>query len=340
MSDGKVRIAPLLGLPRLLSNRGADPDVVIRDAGLEPALFRDPENAVDFAAVGRLLSHAAAVSRNPYLGLELCHRLGLDVLGAVGRAIRFAPDLDTALRTLILHFHLHDRGAVPSLWKSHDSAMFGYTLYCPDVPGVDQVYDAALVIARNVLSELVGKEWKMTEVRLFREPPQDLELFRRYFGARVRYGTERAGIAFPATMLARPLPGANPSAFADALRDLEEEQSRSEANTFSDNIRRLLHRMFVDGSGSDGIELRAIAQFFALHPRTLNRRLRAEGTTFNALLAKTRYDLARQLLRDTHLRTADIAFLLGYSETASFGHAFHRWSGTTASRWRSSRRSN
>jgi hypothetical protein len=201
-------------------------------------------------------------------------------------ALRYAPDLGQALRALMLHFHLHDRGAVPSLQETHDAAIFGYTLYCPNVAGTDHIYDAALVIAGNTLAELTGEDWKMTEVRLFRDPPADEEPFRRHFGVPVRFEAEHAAIVFPAADLTRPLPGAD--------------------------------------------------RLFALHPRTLNRRLRDEGKTFNALLAETRYEIARQLLRDTHLKIADIAMILGYADSASFNRAFRRWSGANATRWRSS----
>ena len=332
-------MAPLCGLPRLLEDYGMDADAVIREVGCEPALFRDPENTIDFAAVGRLFAHTAKVTGYPYPGLELGRHLGLDVLGALGRAIRYAPDIGTALRALILHFHLHDRGAIPSLWESHDLAMFGYTLYCPQVTGTDHIYDAALAISRNVLSELAGQEWKINEVRFFREPPEDMEPFRRHFSTRLRFGMEHAAIVFPAADLVRPLVEADPSAFAKALGVLEELDGASDACRLENQVRSLLHKLFITGSGPGGIDLRVIARFFSLHPRTLNRRLHAEGTTFNALLAETRYEIARQMLRDTQLKIAEIAILLGYADSSSFNHAFSRWSGTTATAWRSSNRS-
>ena len=338
VTEGAVRLAPLLGLPRLLADYGVDADAVIREAGCDPALFRHPENTIDFAAVGRLLVKTAAVTGRPYPGLELGRRLGLGVFGVLGEALSLAPDLSTALRCLILHFHLHDRGAVPSLWESRDHAVFGYTLYCPDVPGTDHIYDAALVISRNLLSELVGKEWRITEVRMFREPPADMKPFRRSFRTPLRFGAEHAAIVFPAADLARPLPRANPSAYARALRDLERMEGASDAGLFGNKVRRLLHRMLISGSAPDGIDLRGIAQLFALHPRTLNRRLRAEGTTFSALLAEARFKIARQLLRDTRLQTTEIAYILGYAGSTSFDHAFRRWTGTTATKWRSSNR--
>jgi len=332
-------MAPLMGLPRLLAEHGLDADAVIRECGCDPALFTNPENTIDFAAVGRLLAHAAAVTGDPYPGLALGCRLGLGVLGVLGEALRVAPDLGTALRTLILHFHLHDRGAVPSLWESKEHALFGYTLFCPEAPGIAHIYDAAMAISRNVLSELMGKEWKISEVHLFRDPPADMEPFRRSFRARLRFGAERAAIVFPAADLERPLPHADPAAYTKALRVLENLEGSSGAGLLKNKVRRLLHRMFITGSCPGGIDLQGIAKLFAVHPRTLNRRLRAEGATFTALLAETRYEVARQLLRDTHLQIADIAFTLGYAESASFNHAFRRWSGITATAWRSSHRS-
>lgn len=336
VTEGAVRMAPLLRLPRLLAEHGVDADAAIREVGCDPALFTDPENTIDFFAVGRLLAHTAKVTGNPYPGLELGHRSGLDVLGAVGGAVRYAPDLGTALRALMLHFHLHDRGAVPSLQETHDGAVFGYTLYCPNVPGTDHIYDAALVITRNVLAELSGEDWKMTEVRLFRDTPADDEPFRRYFGVPVRFEAEHAAVVFPAAELTRPLPRANPHAYTKALHELKDMDDSSDGSQLSYKVRRLLQRIFISGSGLNGVDLEGTARLFALHPRTLNRRLRAEGITFNALLAETRYEIARQLLRDTHLQISDIAMILGYADSASFNHAFRRWSGATATWWRAS----
>lgn len=336
-TDGALRVAPLLRLPQILADHGLDADIVIREAGCDPSLLRDPENTITFASVGRLLTHAAAVTGCAHLGLELGRQLGLQVLGLVGQMARLAPDIGTALRSLILHLHLHDRGAIPALWEGNGEAMFGYTIHCPDVVGTDHIYDAALAIGHNIVAEFAGEGWKATEVRLFRDPPVDIVPYQKHYRTRLRFGAERAVLVFPASDLARPLASADPRAYAQALRDLERLDKLSGAG-FANKVRRLLRRLLITGAGPDGIDLRDVAQLFALHPRTLNRRLRAEGTTFKALLMETRYEIARQLLRDTHLQTADIAYTLGYADSASFNHAFRRWSGTNATAWRSAYR--
>jgi AraC-like DNA-binding protein len=335
ITENALRVQPILGLLQLLVDRGIDTDKVIRSVGCNPADFRDPENTIGFKAVGKLLMQAATVKGLHYPGLEFGRRLGLDVLGPLGNAIRLAPDVGTALRALILYFHLHDRGAMPSLWEAGDRTMFGYTLYCPDVQGVDHIYDAALAISYNVLSDLVGKEWQSIEVHMFREPPEDMIPFDRHFRTQLRFRMEHAAIVFPTPYLQKPLPAADSAAYARALHDLDSLDSRCDNRLYKNKIRRVMYRKFIGGRDLDRINLSSIAQLLELHPRTLNRRLSAEGTTFNALLAETRYTIAQQLLRDTELNISDIALILGYAESASFNHAFRRWSGSTAKVWRS-----
>lgn len=335
IAEGAVRVAPVLGLPRLLTDEGLDADAVIRRHGCDPRLFSDPDNIIAFSAIGRLLSHIAEVTRCPYPGLELGRNGGLDVAGAVGRAVRLAPDVGTALRVLSLKLHLHDRGAAPYLSKNKRQAIFGYTLYCSDVTGADHIHDGAIAIACNMIRELAGPSWRASEIRLFRDQPEDVKPFRDHFQAPLRFGAEQAAIVFPVADLDRPCVSADAQMYARALSDLEALDSATGLG-LAQKVRRVLLRLFVTGDsvGQAAPDRSVVARLFALHPRTLNRRLCAEGTSFSVLLSQARYDIARQLLRDTRLPIQDIAYILGYAGTPPFTLAFRRWSGMTAARWR------
>lgn len=72
-----------------------------------------------------------------------------------------------------------------------------------------------------------------------------------------------------------------------------------------------------------------VAAELATSPRTLQRRLEAEGTSFQEALARTRERLARAYLRSSALPSADIAFLVGYDELTSFHRALRQWTGKT-----------
>ncbi|MEL6180654.1 MAG: helix-turn-helix domain-containing protein, partial [Myxococcota bacterium] len=64
-----------------------------------------------------------------------------------------------------------------------------------------------------------------------------------------------------------------------------------------------------------------------LSKRTLQRRLRSEGPTFQEVLNTTREELARHYLLNTVFSGTEIAFLLGFKDPNSFFRAFHGWTG-------------
>ena len=81
------------------------------------------------------------------------------------------------------------------------------------------------------------------------------------------------------------------------------------------------------GTGAPGIS--DVARLLDLHPRTLQRRLADEGTTFAAVLDDVRRSAARRYLVTTDLPVSQVAGLLGFSEQAVLSRACRRWWGVT-----------
>lgn len=94
--------------------------------------------------------------------------------------------------------------------------------------------------------------------------------------------------------------------------------------------RQLLSAELVNPPG-----LEQLAQRLNCSPRSLRRHLSHAGSSYQKLLDALRFERARQLLEQQQLPIQQIAELMGYSETASFRHAFQRWSGMSPSRFRS-----
>lgn len=220
VGEGSCRMAALLPLPGLLRELGQDPERLIGEAGVDLALFQDAENTIPFVAMGRLLIHCAEATQCSHLGLELGRRSGLETLGLLGKLAAAAPDLGSALHAIILYSHLHDRGAVPLLWKRGDQARLGYVIHWPDVPGTHQIYDGVLAMLFNVLTTLGCPDWKASGVALHPAPNRVLAPYRSFFRTHLSIGAQRAAVSFPATYLTRPLAGADPAAYVRILREL------------------------------------------------------------------------------------------------------------------------
>ncbi|MDP9142952.1 MAG: helix-turn-helix transcriptional regulator, partial [Pseudomonadota bacterium] len=81
--------------------------------------------------------------------------------------------------------------------------------------------------------------------------------------------------------------------------------------------------------GIDGM-----SRVLGIHPRTLQRRLHAEGDAFGTVVDRVRYRLAIKALQETALDMETISEQLGFSDRRSFTRAFTRWSSVSPSSFR------
>ncbi|MCE7065275.1 AraC family transcriptional regulator [Dyadobacter sp. CY326] len=82
------------------------------------------------------------------------------------------------------------------------------------------------------------------------------------------------------------------------------------------------------------IMLEDIASNFAISPRTLQRRLRQEGISFQQLTDEVRKTQALAYLQEGSYLAKEISYLLGYNELSAFTRTFKRWTGQTPAAYR------
>lgn len=116
-----------------------------------------------------------------------------------------------------------------------------------------------------------------------------------------------------------------------ALEILHRQEADSER--WSDRCRFLVELLLSTGEPSKTL----IAELLAVTPRTLQRRLADEGTGHRELLNQVREDKAKEYLRSEDLSLDDIAFLLGFKDTAVFYRAFKQWTRMTPGEYRALR---
>ena len=92
-----------------------------------------------------------------------------------------------------------------------------------------------------------------------------------------------------------------------------------------DNIAGQLKRALAELLAAGETNADAACRYLRLSRRTLQRRLRAEKTSFQKVLSEVRAVLAVNYLSDVRLKSLDIALLLGYSNISSFTTAFKSW---------------
>lgn len=328
--EGEVRIGPVAAIPRLLRSFGVAPGLAFRRAGVPQRTFRSPDNRIAIEALGRLLSECAEATDRDHFGLLVGESFGLDGLGDIGHLMRNSATVGEALRALLLHLYLHDRGAVPILINLDASyVLLGYSIHRHETPGTPHLQDVAIAIGHRVLREVCGSRWKAANVQFSHARPRDPRPYRRLFGPNLRFDAEASGIVFATDWLDQPIRGADPALRARALRAIRRARASSTMG-FADLVRAALHPMVLSGTSSAD----SVALLFDIHERTLRKRLAAEGTSLHRLVRHTRFELAKQLLGNTRLPISEIASALHFADAAVFSRAFRQWSKTSPRNWR------
>jgi AraC-like DNA-binding protein len=323
-------VGALTAVPGLIREFGVDPAPVLAAAGLPPGALDSPAGRIPYEGFARLLAEAAAHTRCPHFGLLAGAVWHLADLGLAGELIRHAPAVGSGLDEFVVQHHLNSGGGTAFIVRREGFVDFGYAIHVHVDCSTVAIYDAVLAAAASILRELCGEDWKPSEVLLQHPAPADPSAYRRYFRAPVRFGAEFAALRFPESWLEQPVPGADPARLAHARAAARAASKATIVHLASRALRTLL--LHGKGSGDD------VAQALALHRRTLNRRLNAEGTTFQKVLDRVRFAVAKEMLEDSQASIQEIATSLGYSDYVSFTRAFKRWTGNTPGAWRKSAR--
>ena len=98
-------------------------------------------------------------------------------------------------------------------------------------------------------------------------------------------------------------------------------KSLNTGDNIAAELKGRLARLLAQGEANADAACRALK----LSRRTLQRRLKAERTSFQAVLNEVRAELAVRYLRDERLKALEVAMLLGYSSISSFTTAFKSW---------------
>ncbi len=98
-------------------------------------------------------------------------------------------------------------------------------------------------------------------------------------------------------------------------------KSLNTGDNIAAQLKGRLARLMAQGEANADAACRALK----LSRRTLQRRLKAERTSFQAVLNEVRAELAVRYLKDDRLKALEVAMLLGYSSISSFTTAIKSW---------------
>ncbi len=313
---------------------GLDREVIRRRAGIEPEQIDDPDRRLPASLVLALYHELRRELPDPDLGLDIGTHGDVRQGGVLGYAMMHSSNVGQALRRLYrfsrlisttIEFSL-DEG--PELWHLTSNRP-------PEYPGFRLPVDTVAASLVTVLRQITGRQIDPAAIEFPYQRPDDVRKLRSVFRCEMTFEAPRPGIYYRVEDMALPLERSE-SKLAEYLDRLAAQDLAAlpRWETFTRRVGRMVWKHLSEGQPT----IASVARELGLSSRTLQRRLREEGTSFAQVVDDLRRQLAPTLLGDETLAVYEVAYLLGYADPSAFFRAFRRWHDCSPAEFRQNER--
>jgi AraC-like DNA-binding protein len=327
-----VSLHGIVATASVLAERNIPLEALLAGSGIPAERLQEPARLINHHQELIVFDNARRFSQDESLGLRIGRAMHISSYGILGYTMLASPTvrvaLDTAIRFPLL------LGSYFRLRVDADDKLA--RLIASDYVYRDDLFrfnaEMCLSSMWTIIQDCMGVRWPAAAVHLQFDAPTHAESYPFVFGQKGLFGMADNALEFPAKWLDRPLPLADAVSFHMAIEQCERQEEQWASSLGSALVARVLRLM-----QSDPVRFGLVAELAdALHmsERTLRRKLSLQGTSFQSLLDRAREQQALHLLRNTSLSVARIAEHLGFAESASFRHAFMRWTGKRPSELR------
>jgi AraC-like DNA-binding protein len=258
------------------------------------------------------------------LGLHLLQKVELRRLGFLYYVATSADTLGEALRRITRYSGIVNEGIALT-------ADAGKTLKVSfEYAGVSRLTDRQQIEAWiaglvRACRDMTARDLQLVSVKIMHQRiPESAELD-SFFGRTVAFGADRDEVAFAGDAAGVPVVSADPylSKLLLGYCDRALAEHKVPRGALRANVENAIAALLPHAQA----RLDSVARKLGISPRTLRRKLAAEGLTFAGILEEFRLVLAKRYLAEHDLSVSRIAWLLGYTEVSGFSHAFRRWTG-------------
>jgi AraC-like DNA-binding protein len=322
-----VRAQSLRGYRELVRDLGGNPTGLLRKSGIPSSGLNSLTAFITFDGLIDLLERTAADLGCPDFGLRLAERQDIGILGTLAVAMRYSATVGDALRCTSKYLHVYNAALAFNInpaERGRVRLVFGLLVDRPR--SWSQTAEHGIGLAWRVWTLLSEDRCHLQHVWF---PHAALTPKARYvsrFDAPLSFQADQAAIAIAAKDLDLPISEHNRELHQLAVRYLEREVQTGRKEVTA-QVRQAVEALLGTGTCS----YRDVAKALYMHPRTLQRRLQDENTTFEAIKDDARRDLARQYLSQPDLPLSQVSTLLDYNNSSALSRSCQRWFNTSPS---------
>ncbi|MBL4797684.1 MAG: AraC family transcriptional regulator ligand-binding domain-containing protein [Oleispira sp.] len=291
--------------------------------------FFHPPKKIAIEQYFQLLLAASDLVNDPYLGIKIGQYAGLASFDVLGQALentqRSASTLAQALQqVMVLERLVHRLGDSRIEVEGNNVRLIWRARF--------QQHKAARLVSESVLSGIIQLAQKLTG-RLIpvldvsfvhrQSVEHSAQYYQQAFRAQCRFDQGYNSLLFAADVLAWPL-----------TKPVDAAITVIEGNNILQQVIEQLEQSLMSTP-----KLSQIAAILGLSERSLQRKLKAEGRSFQQLLGQVRLQQACDYLQYSNLSILHISQLLGFKEQSSFNYFFLQQVGVSPLRYKAGKKS-
>ena len=309
--------------PELVVQLGGEPRALLRKAAINDDYFSDSSSGATYRQMITLIELAAETLGCPEFGLRLATRQrGGAMFGPLGLVMRNSKTFGDGLHYVAEHIFAHSVAA--RVWLKRlprEKAVFsGHDILIDGVPNKSQAMEQIMLLGHMSAMDTTGGCARARQVHFRHEPISPLRTYRRYFGCEVRFGQNADGVVYSEQDLACRIVAPDPRAF-ERITAFIDQQFAHDRPPLHALARGVIMQFLWTGDCTN----EQVAAQLHMHSRTLHRRLKSEGTSFQRIKDEVRRDILLYYVQETKMDFARISERLGFAEQSVMTRTCQRW---------------
>lgn len=316
------------------ANYGANKKLLAAVTGFTLEELDDGERWVDLPQAQNVWAKAVELTQQPQLGLLIGRSSNPHVIGLLGYLMESCPNMGQAFELLtrfnplfgnmFSYHHERRKSRFSVIYEPHPE---WWTLY-PDT--ARQAIETSMSRTLSLIYRFTGKRiWPLGVTFRYAAPEKgDLGLYRSILQTEPSFSSGENRLDFDLSLTELPVASHNFTLYQE-FRALAEaklaDMQRKKVVKVSEQVKNIL----LSALDQQLPSIDQTAEQLQCSTRTLQRRLREEGTSFHTILEEIRKELAIRFVNKRQNKLSEIARFLGYSDPRVFRRAFKRWTGVS-----------
>lgn len=249
-------------------------------------------------------------------------------LDDLGLAVMNAPNCGAALDVLTQFGHLWGPNLFFEQFRSLEDAgrrrvlTLGLVFEDGDsLKGTEFLREIVMLRVYYMLDHVLGRVWGGSEIRFRGEINVPVDVYKNLLRCSVVKAQSRSGFSLPSALCEKPSWAGNPAAFRKAMVNLY----KGTGSPTSDDAFKVRVTNYLTAISNGRPRSEEVAAHLGVSLRTMNRKLKDNGTSFRKLLDMSLKRRAYAQLAAKTLSRAQISERLGFNDQASFSRALKRW---------------